>query len=118
MLVVEQHGVEVLTGFGCEPFAEVGVDVAGAAEWGAGCELALTVALGDLEGGENLRRLGRPEATEATQVAGFHTWRKMARFVRKGEKAIFILAPMVYKNADAQEGDDDRGAVRARRRRV
>ena len=45
---------------------------------------------------------------EATQVAGFHTWRKMARFVRKGEKAIFILAPMVYKNADAQEGDDDR----------
>jgi len=45
---------------------------------------------------------------EATQVAGFHAWRKMVRFVRKGEKAIFILAPMVYKNADASEGDDER----------
>ena len=45
---------------------------------------------------------------EATQVAGFHAWRKMARFVRKGEKAIFILAPMVYKNADANDGDDER----------
>jgi antirestriction protein ArdC len=45
---------------------------------------------------------------EATQVAGFHAWRKMARFVRKGEKAIFILAPMVYKNADAKDGDDER----------
>lgn len=45
---------------------------------------------------------------EATQVAGFHTWRKMDRFVRKGEKAIFILAPMVYKNADAVDGDDER----------
>jgi antirestriction protein ArdC len=45
---------------------------------------------------------------EATQVAGFRAWQKMDRFVRKGEKAIFILAPMVYKNADAAEGDDDR----------
>jgi len=45
---------------------------------------------------------------EATQVAGFRAWQKMDRFVRKGEKAIFILAPMVYKNADATEGDDDR----------
>src|SRR5580698_7985345 len=45
---------------------------------------------------------------EATQVAGFHAWRKMARFVRKGEKAIFVLAPMVYKDTDAAQGDDDR----------
>ena len=45
---------------------------------------------------------------EATHVAGFRAWQKMDRFVRKGEKAIFILAPMVYKNADAAEGDDDR----------
>jgi len=45
---------------------------------------------------------------EATRVAGFHAWRKMNRFVRKGEKAIWILAPMVYKNSDAEDGESDR----------
>ncbi|MBZ5634882.1 MAG: ssDNA-binding domain-containing protein [Acidobacteriia bacterium] len=32
---------------------------------------------------------------DATHVAGFHTWLKMRRYVRKGEKGIVILAPMV-----------------------
>jgi antirestriction protein ArdC len=42
----------------------------------------------------------------ATRVAGFNAWRKMNRFVRKGEKALWILAPMVYKqDAEAQDGD-------------
>ncbi len=45
---------------------------------------------------------------EATQVAGFNAWRKMNRFVRKGEKAIWILAPMVYKNADAEDGEHEK----------
>jgi antirestriction protein ArdC len=45
---------------------------------------------------------------EATRVAGFNAWRKMNRFVRKGEKAIWILAPMVYKNAGAEDGENDR----------
>ena len=45
---------------------------------------------------------------EATRVAGFNAWRKLNRFVRKGEKAIWILAPMVYKNADYEEGEHDR----------
>jgi antirestriction protein ArdC len=45
---------------------------------------------------------------EATRVAGFNAWRKLGRFVSKGEKAIWILAPMVYKNSDAEDGDDDR----------
>ncbi len=45
---------------------------------------------------------------EATRVAGFNAWRKMNRFVRKGEKAIWILAPMVYKNTDAEGGENDR----------
>jgi antirestriction protein ArdC len=31
----------------------------------------------------------------ATHVAGYHTWNKLGRHVRKGEKGIFILAPMV-----------------------
>lgn len=37
---------------------------------------------------------------EATRVAGFSAWRRMNRFVRKGERAIWILAPMIYKDAD------------------
>jgi hypothetical protein len=45
---------------------------------------------------------------EATQIAGFNAWRKMNRFVRKGEKAIWILAPMVYKNASAKDDENDK----------
>ncbi|MHB1785643.1 MAG: ArdC-like ssDNA-binding domain-containing protein [Acidimicrobiales bacterium] len=45
---------------------------------------------------------------EASQVAGFNAWRKLNRIVRKGEKAIWILAPMVHKNTAAKDGDDDR----------
>ena len=33
----------------------------------------------------------------ATRVAGFNTWRKFNRFVRKGEKGIVIIAPCIYK---------------------
>jgi hypothetical protein len=40
----------------------------------------------------------------ATRVAGFATWRSMGRFVRKGEKGIAILAPMVARRrADAAD---------------
>lgn len=43
---------------------------------------------------------------EATRVAGFHTWRKFGRFVRKGEKGIAIMAPIVArKDADASDGE-------------
>ncbi len=45
---------------------------------------------------------------DATRIAGFNAWRKLNRFVRKGEKAIWILAPMVCKSSDAEEGDDVR----------
>jgi len=43
----------------------------------------------------------------ATRVAGFRAWQKMNRFVRKGEKAIYVLAPMVYKRADENSVDDN-----------
>lgn len=39
----------------------------------------------------------------ASRVAGFHTWRKLGRFVRKGEKGIVILAPLVRNNPVVQE---------------
>jgi hypothetical protein len=31
---------------------------------------------------------------DATHVAGYRTWTSLGRFVRRGEKGIFILAPM------------------------
>ena len=38
--------------------------------------------------------LQRPDATH---VAGFHTWKKLGRYVKKGETGIAILAPMVSR---------------------
>ncbi len=43
---------------------------------------------------------------EASRVAGFHCWKRQGRRVRKGEKAIWILAPMVRRIADDGSGDD------------
>ena len=37
----------------------------------------------------------------ATRVAGYSNWKKMGRYVRKGEKAISILAPIIYKQDNA-----------------
>lgn len=42
---------------------------------------------------------------EASQVAGFNAWRTMHRFIRKGEKAIWILAPMVVKHAETEDSE-------------
>ena len=47
----------------------------------------------------------------ATHVAGFHTWRKLNRFVRKGEKGIAIFAPMVVKKR-AEDGDGEDAQTR------
>jgi N-terminal domain of anti-restriction factor ArdC len=45
---------------------------------------------------------------EATRVAGFHTWRSLGRFVRKGEKGIVILAPIVGRRSDSDEDESKR----------
>jgi hypothetical protein len=37
---------------------------------------------------------------DATAVAGFHTWKQLGRSVRKGEKGIGILAPVVRRTAE------------------
>ncbi|HEY7291579.1 MAG TPA: ArdC family protein [Vicinamibacterales bacterium] len=50
---------------------------------------------------------------DATRVAGFHTWRSLGRFVRKGEKGIVILAPIVGRRSDADE-DDSKRVIRFR----
>jgi antirestriction protein ArdC len=48
----------------------------------------------------------------ATRVAGFHAWKELGRFVKRGEKGIQILAPMVGQrrskdNADRNNAQDD-----------
>ncbi len=50
----------------------------------------------------------------ATHVAGFHTWHKLGRFVKKGEKGILILAPIVRakcQNVEQTETDESSTAV-------
>jgi hypothetical protein len=42
----------------------------------------------------------------ATRVAGFQTWRSMGRFVRRGEKGIAILAPIVGRRAIETVSDE------------
>jgi antirestriction protein ArdC len=48
----------------------------------------------------------------AMHVAGFHTWHKLGRFVKKGEKGILILAPIVQrKNATEEQGENDESST-------
>src|SRR5436190_1658559 len=42
---------------------------------------------------------------DASFVGGFNTWLKCGRYVRKGEKGIAILAPMFFKDKNA-DGDE------------
>lgn len=44
----------------------------------------------------------------ATNVAGFRTWAKLGRHVRKGQKAIWVLAPMMTTRSSDGPSDDDR----------
>lgn len=48
---------------------------------------------------------------EATQVAGFHAWRKLGRQVKKGEHGIAILAPLVGSLKDADTEDKSRDSI-------
>ncbi|MFL6450413.1 MAG: ArdC-like ssDNA-binding domain-containing protein [Bryobacteraceae bacterium] len=43
----------------------------------------------------------------ATHVAGFRAWLGLGRHVRKGEKGIAILAPIICKRKREQQGQDD-----------
>jgi hypothetical protein len=61
----------------------------------------------------NIVAIARQRPT-ATRVGGFGTWKELGRFVKRGEKGIQILAPMIgygRKNADAaQESNPDTNA--------
>ena len=45
---------------------------------------------------------------DSRMVQGFQAWKKLGRFVRKGEKGIGIIAPMVYRNKDERDEPDQR----------
>jgi len=48
----------------------------------------------------------------ASHVAGFHAWHKLGRFVKKGEKGIMILAPIVRrKNEIAKQEETDESST-------
>lgn len=49
----------------------------------------------------------RCQRPHATHVAGFHTWRRLGRTVRRGEKGIWILAPITRRVV--REPMDDAG---------
>jgi antirestriction protein ArdC len=46
---------------------------------------------------------------DATYVAGFRTWNELGRFVKKGEKGILILAPIVRRKAE--KGEDQKESL-------
>src|SRR5215216_2051949 len=47
----------------------------------------------------------------ARRVAGFRTWLKLGRCVRKGEKALVVLAPMPIKRRESNEEPDEARVV-------
>jgi antirestriction protein ArdC len=54
-------------------------------------------------GNQLLIAMARPNATH---VAGFHTWMKMGRHVKAGERGIAIISPVVRKGQRSDEKDE------------
>jgi len=48
----------------------------------------------------------RAQRPDAQQVAGYHRWLDLGRFVRKGEKGIVILAPVFRRKTDDDDEDE------------
>ncbi|HST09103.1 MAG TPA: ArdC family protein [Terriglobales bacterium] len=62
------------------------------------------------------------QCPQATYVAGYQRWKQLRRFVKRGEKGILILAPIVSRKKDdngkSKESDDDNSEVVVRFRSV
>ena len=48
----------------------------------------------------------------ASRVAGFHTWRRLGRAVRRGEHAIWILAPVTWRVASPDDEETREPSLR------
>jgi antirestriction protein ArdC len=44
---------------------------------------------------------------DATRIAGFRTWKKLGRYVKRGEKGIMIFVPIICHREDSQDKDDE-----------
>ena len=53
------------------------------------------------------------QCPEATHVAGFGTWKKMGRFVKKGAKGIAIFAPVLSKKIRMEQEEKEENKVLA-----
>jgi hypothetical protein len=51
--------------------------------------------------------VGALQKPDATSVAGLRTWNSLGRFVKRGEKGIFILAPMVGRRSTKDAATDE-----------
>jgi len=51
------------------------------------------------------------QKADATHVAGFNAWKKLNRFVKKGEKGIAVIAPMLIKPKEACGERSDTDAI-------
>jgi len=49
---------------------------------------------------------------DASRVAGFNTWKSMGRNVNKGEKAMYILAPMISKTKPKDDDEESKTFLR------
>ncbi len=47
----------------------------------------------------------------ATKVAGFNTWKKLGRTVKRGEKGIAIFAPMPFRKKDAENPEASNSSI-------
>jgi N-terminal domain of anti-restriction factor ArdC len=63
----------------------------------------------------NILQIAR-QKPDATRVAGIRTWNEFGRYVRKGEKGIQLLAPMVGFRRQRQEPSEEAQAGQERQR--
>ena len=47
------------------------------------------------------------QKSDATHVAGFRTWQKLGRYVKKNEKGIAIMAPIVWRKKAVHADDEE-----------
>jgi Transcription elongation factor, GreA/GreB, C-term len=55
----------------------------------------------------HLTKRDETEKPDATNVAGLRTWNSLGRFIKRGEKGIFILAPMVGRRSTKDTATDE-----------
>lgn len=49
----------------------------------------------------------RSQRPDATRVAGYQTWKKFGRYVKKGAKGILVLAPILHKKTTEEANQEE-----------